>query len=80
MDCLKDTFVYYTMTSHMTSHYYSKYLRLDVYVLEDAVRVQLILAEGGEVQVVVAARLAHRYHRLQPRRLNRNTFTRRYKR
>ena len=62
----------------MTSHYYSRYLRLDVYVLEDAVCVQLVLAVGGEVQVVMAARLGHCYHRLQPRRLSANT--RRYKR
>ena len=33
----------------MTSDNYSWYLRLDVYVLEDAVRVQLVLAVGGEV-------------------------------
>ena len=57
----------------MTSDNYSWYLRLDVYVLEDAVRVELVLAVGGEVQVVMAARLGHCYHRLQPRRLSANT-------
>ena len=57
----------------MTSDNYSRYLRLDIYVLKDAICVQLVLAVGGEVQVVVVTRLGHHYHHFQPSRLSGNT-------